>query len=85
MIGGLELVKDKRTKQSFDAKLGLGAKVVAFAQSEGLICRAVAGDTIGLCPPLVITEDEINAVFDMTAKALDNAHGWLKSEGHLGA
>ena len=66
LIGGLELVKDKRTKQSFDAKLGLGAKVVAFAQSEGLICRAVAGDTIGLCPPLVITEDEINAVFDMT-------------------
>ena len=83
LIGGLELVKDKRTKQSFDGKIGLGAKVVALAQEEGLICRAVSGDTIGICPPLVIKEDEINAMFDMLQKALDKAHVWARSEGHL--
>ncbi len=84
LLGGLELVKDKRTKQSFDGKIGLGAKVVALAQDEGLICRAVAGDTIGICPPLIIKGDEINAVFDMLHKALDKAHAWLRTEGHLG-
>ncbi len=83
LLGGLELVKDKRTKQSFDGKVGLGAKVVALAQDEGLICRSVAGDTIGVCPPLIITENEINAMFDMLAKALDKAHAWAKAEGHL--
>ena len=85
LIGGLELVKDKRTRQSFDGKVGLGAKVVALAQEEGLICRSVAGDTIGLCPPLIITDDEINAMFDALGKALDKAHAWLRAEGHLTA
>ena len=83
LLGGIELVRDKKTKQSFDPKIGLGAKVVALAQEQGLICRAVAGDTIGVCPPLVIKDDEINAMFDMLGKALDAAHAWLKSEGHL--
>lgn len=83
LLGGLELVKDKRTRQPFDSKIGLGAKVVALAQEEGLIVRAVAGDTIGVCPPLIIVEDEINAMFDMLGKALDKAHVWLRREGHL--
>jgi 4-aminobutyrate--pyruvate transaminase len=83
LLGGLELVKDKRTRQSFDGKVGLGAKVVALAQEEGLIVRAVAGDTIGICPPLIITEDEINALFDMLETALDGAYVWAKAEGHL--
>ena len=83
LLGGLELVKDKRTKQAFDSKIGLGAKVVALAQEEGLICRAVAGDTIGVCPPLIIKEDEIHAIFDMLHKALDKAHTWARAEGHL--
>ena len=83
LLGGLELVKDKRSKQSFDAKVGLGAKVVALAQDEGLICRTVAGDTIGMCPPLIIQDDEINAMFDALGKALDAAHVWARAEGHL--
>ena len=83
LLGGLELVKDKRTRQSFDGKIGLGAKVVALAQEEGLIVRAVAGDTIGICPPLIITDDEINALFDMLETALDGAYVWAKAEGHL--
>ena len=84
LLGGLELVRDKRTKQSFDSKIGLGGKVVALAQDLGLICRAVAGDTIGLCPPLIITEDQINEMFDLLHKALDGAHAWAHAEGHLG-
>jgi 4-aminobutyrate---pyruvate transaminase len=83
LLGGLELVKDKRTRQSFEGKIGLGAKVSALAQEQGLICRTVNGDTISLCPPLIITEDEINAMFDMLEKALDAAHVWAKAEGHL--
>jgi adenosylmethionine-8-amino-7-oxononanoate aminotransferase len=30
----------------------------------------VGGDNIGLCPPLVIDGAEINAMFDMLARAL---------------
>jgi 4-aminobutyrate--pyruvate transaminase len=83
LIGGLELVKDKRSKQSFSTKTGVGPKVVALAQEEGLICRAVGGDTIGICPPLVITGDEIDMVFDSLTRALDRAYAWTRAEGHL--
>ncbi|MEO1694917.1 MAG: aminotransferase, partial [Pseudomonadota bacterium] len=46
LIGGLELVADKRTNESFPPARGVGAKVVEFAEEEGLICRAVGGDVM---------------------------------------
>ena len=84
LIGALELFKDKRTKKGFDAKLGVAAKAARFAEEEGLICRAVGGDNIGLCPPLVIDGAEINTMFDMLARALDKTEAWARKEGHLG-
>ena len=39
LIGGVELVADKRSKRSFDPKRGVGARVVRFAEEEGLIVR----------------------------------------------
>ncbi len=83
LLGGLELVKDKRAKQSFEPKLGVGAKAARFAEEEGLLCRAVGGDNVALCPPLVIDGAEINAMFDMLARALDKTEAWARKEGHL--
>ena len=62
----------------------MGARCARFAEEEGLICRAVGGDNIGLCPPLIIDGDEINAVFDSLARALDKTHAWARKEGYLG-
>lgn len=84
LIGALELVADKATKASFPGKIGLGGKVVMLAQDEGLICRAVAGDSIALCPPLIIDEATIGEMFDRLARALDKAEAWVRSEGHRG-
>jgi 4-aminobutyrate--pyruvate transaminase len=84
LIGALEIVKDKRSRQSFDIKAGVGPKCVAFAQEEGLICRAVAGDSVCLCPPLVVTSDDVDQMFDALTKALDRTHAWVLQEG-LGA
>jgi 4-aminobutyrate--pyruvate transaminase len=84
LIGAVELFKDKRTKQSFEAKLGVGARAARFAEEEGLICRAVGGDNVGLCPPLIIDGAEINALFDCLTRALDKTHAWARKEGYLG-
>jgi 4-aminobutyrate--pyruvate transaminase len=81
LIGGIELVKNKTTKESFEPRQGVGAKVVSFAQEEGLITRAVGGDTIALCPPLVIDGAEINQMFDALGRAMDRASNWIKTEG----
>jgi 4-aminobutyrate---pyruvate transaminase len=83
LIGGLELVKDKRARQSFDPKLGVGAKAARFAEEEGVLCRAVGGDNLALCPPLIIDGAEANALFDCVARALDRTEAWARKEGHL--
>jgi 4-aminobutyrate--pyruvate transaminase len=77
LIGGIEIVADKATKRQYDPKQGAAAKCVSFAQEEGLIVRALAGDRVALCPPLIISEEEIDAVFDRLGRALDKTQAWL--------
>jgi 4-aminobutyrate---pyruvate transaminase len=80
LIGAVELVRSKPTKTSFAAGQGVGAKVVAFAQEEGLICRAVGGDCVALCPPLIVTADQVTEIFDALTKALDRTAHWVEKE-----
>ena len=81
LIGAVELVADKATKRSFDPKKGVGPRAAAFAEGEGLIARALSGDTLGLCPPLVISPQEIDEVFDRLSRALDLTLDWVTREG----
>jgi 4-aminobutyrate---pyruvate transaminase len=71
LIGGVELVADKRSKRSFAAQHQVGARAVAFAEAEGLIVRSVGGDVLTLCPPLIISAAEIDELFDRLTRALD--------------
>ena len=81
LIGGLELVVDKKTKRSFAPQQGVGARAVQFAQAEGLIVRSVMGDVLTLSPPLVISVAEIDELFDRLARALDKTLDWVTREG----
>ena len=80
LIGAVELVADRKTKRSFEAKAGVGARCVAFAQEEGLLTRAVAGDNIALCPPLIISPEEIDDMFAKLKRALDRTLDWATRE-----
>ena len=84
LIAGLELVADKASKRSFDAKLGFALKVVQLAQEEGLILRNLPGDAVALCPPLIITADQIEEMCDCLGRALDRAEQWVRKEGLRG-
>jgi 4-aminobutyrate---pyruvate transaminase len=81
MVGGVELVADKKTKRAFDPKRTVAARAVNFAQEEGVISRAIAGETVSICPPLVITESEIDEIFDRLNRALDRTQAWASGEG----
>jgi 4-aminobutyrate--pyruvate transaminase len=85
LIGGVELVADKRTKQAFEPTCGVGARCVRFAEENGLIVRSVAGDVVSICPPLVITTQELDELFDRLARALDQTLDWAQSERLLAA
>ncbi|TNE42599.1 MAG: aminotransferase class III-fold pyridoxal phosphate-dependent enzyme, partial [Alphaproteobacteria bacterium] len=82
LVGAVELVADKATKQAFDPKAAVGPKLMSIALEHGLICRAMV-DNIGICPPLVITEEEINMLFDRLEAALNDTEKWARSEGLL--
>lgn len=81
LLGAVEIVADKATKRSFDPSQGVGGKAVNFSMDHGLINRAVAGDSIGICPPLIIKEDEVNEMFDRLEKALNDTEAWVSKEG----
>ena len=85
LVGALELVADKRSKQPFDGKKGVGAQVVRNAEAEGLIVRGIAGDVLTICPPMIIAPAEINELFDRLGRALDKTLDWAKREQLLAA
>jgi 4-aminobutyrate--pyruvate transaminase len=80
LVGAIELVADKATKRSFEAKAGVGARAVRFAEDEGLIVRFLAGDVVSLCPPLIISIAEIDELFDRLGRALDRTLDWAKQQ-----
>jgi 4-aminobutyrate--pyruvate transaminase len=71
LIGAVELVPEKGKKTGFDPAGKAGAVAMAKAQEHGLIVRAM-GDAVALCPPLVITEAEIDEMFRRLGRALDD-------------
>ena len=70
LIGGLELIADKDKRTPFDPKSLVGGKVSKACEEEGVIIRAI-GDTLAICPPLIISEDEIDELFDGIGRGLD--------------
>ncbi|MGQ2909925.1 MAG: aminotransferase [Aliihoeflea sp.] len=80
LVGGVEMVADKATKRSFDPKKGVGAQIAKFCENRRVILRAI-GDTIAFCPPMIITEAEMNEMFDRFELALADAEAWVDKEG----
>ena len=82
LIAGLELVEDKGSKRSFDPQLKVGLKTFALGHQNGLIVRAI-GDTIALCPPMIITETQVQEMITRLEKTLDETAIALGIDGHL--
>ena len=81
LIGAVELVRDKATKQSFNPKAGVAAYLVRRAQHHGVILRNMPGDVVAFCPPLIISEAEIDEMMGCFAKALDDTWVMVKEKG----
>ncbi|MSP88956.1 MAG: aspartate aminotransferase family protein [Alphaproteobacteria bacterium] len=80
LVGAIELVRDKATKESFDPKQGVGAYLSRRAQEHGLIVRAM-GDNIAFTPPLIITEAQVDEMIDKFGRALDDTSRWVNDQG----
>jgi 4-aminobutyrate--pyruvate transaminase len=76
LIGAVELVADKRSRQAFPASQGVGAYCAQRAEANGLIVRAL-GDSVAICPPLIISDAQVDELFSKLAQALDETLAWL--------
>ena len=72
LIAAVELVADKASRASFDPAGKAGAQVVRQAQDNGLILRGIQ-DSVAFCPPLIITEAQVETLADRFARSLDEA------------
>ena len=65
LIGALEL----KPREGFSAGQ-LGPKLFSILMEKGLIARAI-GDSLALCPPMIVTDKQIDVIFDTFEASLD--------------
>ncbi len=80
LVGALELVRDKETKEAFAPALAVGAHCAKRAEAHGLIVRPLTGDVLAIAPPLIIDKDDVVALLDRLERALDETHAWLATQ-----
>lgn len=80
LIGAVEVVQDRSNRTAFEPSAGVGNLVSKFATDRGLMCRAMA-NRVAVCPPLIITESQVNDMFDMFTGALDDTLKALEAQG----
>ena len=66
----LEAVRDKATKTPFEANLSVSERIANACTDQGLICRPL-GQSVVLCPPFILTEAQMDEMFEKLEKALD--------------
>jgi len=80
LVGAVELVQNKDTRQAFEASRAVGAKCMAFCQDHGLIVRAI-GDAVAVCPPYIVTEEQVEEIFTLFERGLNDTLDWARKEG----
>lgn len=60
LMAAVELVKDKETKEMFPAETKIVARVWERALRSGLLTRMGGSNVLAICPPLIITKEQID-------------------------
>ncbi len=81
LVGAVEVVRDKTTKESFAPALAVAAHLTKAAETHGLIVRALPGDIVAFSPPLVIAAEEIEQMLVRFSDALDDTWNWVGEQG----
>ena len=79
LIGAVELVADKARKAKFDPPGKIGLYCYDRGHENGVIVRAI-GDSICFCPPLIITETQVDDMIDRFARSLELTTAWVKAD-----
>ncbi len=78
LLAAVELVANKETGEAFPGA-GIGGFAANACQEHGLISRPVAGSSLALCPPLIITHAQIDEIIEKMGRALDDTLAFVNS------
>ncbi|WP_029003855.1 aspartate aminotransferase family protein [Azorhizobium doebereinerae] len=78
LIAAVELVADKATKAKFDPPGKVGLRFYDQAHKHGLIIRGI-GDSIAFCPPMIITQEQIDEMLRRFSATLDDVTAWVQA------
>jgi len=85
LFAGIELVRDKASKATFDPALKVNAKVAQAAFAGGLItypgsggADGINGDHILLAPPFIITEEQVDEMVNTLEESIQTVEKELK-------
>jgi len=65
---GLEIVKDRQTKEYFPAEADLGTRITQGLSDNGIILRG--GDVMNIAPPLCVTAGEIDEIVSVLDRVI---------------
>ncbi len=74
LVAGIELVKDKNTKEPYPSVARIGSRVCMEARKKGLIIRPL-GDTVVIMPPLSIKEAELKRTVKTVHDSIEKVTG----------
>ena len=72
MMGGIELVKNKKTNEPYPYEWKMGYRVCLEAKKLGVLIRPL-GNVIVLMPPLAITKKDLNVLIRAITLGIDRA------------
>ncbi|MEM9061482.1 MAG: aminotransferase [Pseudomonadota bacterium] len=82
LMGAIEVAPAHGDPRGFETPGKVGPRLMMELLNHGVILRAI-GDTLALCPPMIINEEQIDALFEPMETCLDATLHWAKQEGHV--
>ncbi len=69
LLIGIELVRDRATREPYDWTLGVGTQVCSRARELGLVTRPL-GDVVTFVPSLAVPEHDLEAMLEILSRAI---------------
>ena len=79
LIAALELLAGRATRAPFEPPGRVGSFFFERGHANALIIRNIQ-DSIAMCPPLVISPEQIDELLDKLATTLDETHDHARRE-----
>lgn len=74
LMAAVEVVADRKTRQSFPESESVGARIVAAAREQGVLIRN-RQDVIEMAPPFCTTEEQVDRIVEVVGTSIREVAG----------